>query len=317
MVFKNKGDDMDKISIVIPCYNEEEILEDFHKVLAGVMNSIQGITFEYCFIDDGSIDHTYTVLKKLKLKDDRVHIIRFSRNFGKEAAMYAGFSYANGDYIAILDADLQDPPEMIKEMYEILKEEDYDCVGARRVNRNGEPVIRSFFAMCFYKIMHNITGMNIVDGARDFRMMKRKMVQAILSVKEYNRFSKGIFTWVGFETKYLEYKNIERPKGKTKWSFWGLFKYSIEGIVSFSTMPLFLSALLGGSICLIAVLWLMYFLISNIVYGNSGNGFATLVCLILLLGGIMLFSVGILGIYIARIYLETKERPLYIIKDEI
>lgn len=308
---------MDKISIVVPCYNEEEILDDFYNVLINVMESIQGVTYECCFIDDGSTDHTYTVLKKIKLKDERVHIIRFSRNFGKEAAMYAGFTYANGDYIVVMDADLQDPPEMLKKMYEILKEEDYDCVGARRVNRKGEPVIRSVFATCFYKIMHNITGMDIVDGARDFRMMKRRMVQAILSVKEYNRFSKGIFTWVGFETKYLEYENIERTKGKTKWNFFSLFKYSIEGIVSFSTMPLFLSAVLGVGICTIAILWLVYFLINNIVRGNSGNGFATLVCLMLLLGGIMLFSVGVLGIYIARIYLETKERPLYIIKDEM
>lgn len=308
---------MDKISIIIPCYNEQEVLHDFYFKMLEVTNEMKNVEFEYCFVDDGSSDCTYSILKKLKEEDNKMRVLRFSRNFGKEAAMYAGFEHISGNYVAVMDADLQDPPSLLREMYQLIKEQGYDCVGARRTNRTGEPIVRSFFAKCFYRIMHQATGMDVVDGARDFRLMKREMVDAVLKVKEYNRFSKGIFAWVGFETKYLEYENIERKKGKTKWNFWKLFKYSIEGIVSFSTAPLFFSSIIGFFICVSAGLWLLRIMIGYFLYGTTGDGFATLVCLMLILGGTILFAIGILGIYIARLYLEVKKRPLYIVKEEL
>ncbi len=308
---------MDKISIIIPCYNEQEVLNDFYCKIEEVTNEMEDVEFEYYFVDDGSSDCTYSILKKLKESNDKIRVLRFSRNFGKEAAMYAGFEHINGNYVAVMDADLQDPPSLLKEMYQLIKEKGYDCVGARRTNRVGEPAIRSFFAKIFYKILRQITGMDVVDGARDFRLMKREMVNAVLEVKEYNRFSKGIFAWVGFETKYLEYENIERKKGNTKWNFWKLFKYSIEGIVSFSTVPLFFSSILGFLICISASVWFIRIIIGYFLNGTSGDGFATLVCLLLIWGGVLLFAIGILGIYIARLYLEVKKRPLYIVKEEL
>lgn len=306
----------DYISIVIPCYNEGELLFVLHDKLCEIAKLMPEINFEYIFVDDGSKDNTIETIKTLALKDSQVKYISFSRNFGKESAMLAGMEMSKGDYVAIIDADMQDPPTMIPEMYQGIKEEGYDCVAARRVNRIGEPMIRSFFARQFYRIMRKLSKTEIVDGARDFRLMTRQMTNAILSVCEYNRFSKGIFSWVGFNTKWLEYENIERAGGESKWSFWKLFLYSIDGIVAFSTAPLALSSLLGIFFCVGAFIAIIFTIVREIIWGGSAYGWASMICIILFLSGIQLFCIGILGQYLSKTYLEAKRRPIYIVKEK-
>ncbi len=277
---------------------------------------MQGFQFELIFVDDGSKDRTLEICKELKLLDERVHYLSFSRNFGKEAALYAGLKAATGNYIAVMDADLQDPPELLKDMLSILQnEEQIDCVATRRTTRRGEPPIRSFFAKSFYKLINKISKAEIMDGARDFRMMTRQVVDAVLSMGEYNRFSKGIFGWIGFRTKWLDYVNVERVAGETKWSFWKLFLYAIDGIIAFSTMPLVIASLSGILFCITAILMAVYFAVKTVLYGDPVAGFPTLICLILLIGGIQLFCIGILGQYLSKTYLEAKKRPIYIVKE--
>jgi len=307
---------MNKISIVVPCYNEEAVLPLFFDTVEHKVKSQKLFDVEYIFVNDGSSDNTFQILRELKQENDRVHYISFSRNFGKEAALYAGLKAANGDYVAVMDADLQDPPEMLLEMYKLITTDDYDCIGSRRVTRKGEPVIRSFFAKMFYRIMSKISDVEIVDGARDFRLMKRYVVDAILEMNEYNRFSKGIFCWVGFKTKYLEYENIERAGGKTKWNFWKLFKYSVEGVVAFSTVPLFTTSFVGLICCAVSLITFIYFLANGLLFGTDGSGFSTLVCLFLLMSGILLLAIGVIGIYLSKVYMEVKARPQYIVKEK-
>lgn len=308
---------MELISLVVPCYNEQEALPYFYDAFVELADQMKNdVNFEVVFVNDGSKDKTLSVLRELSKKDERVQYISFSRNFGKEPAMLAGFEKAKGDYVSIMDADLQDPPELIKEMYKIIKEQGVDCVGTRRTTRKGEPPIRSFFANAFYKIINKISDTEIVNGARDYRLMTRQMVDSIISMKEYNRFSKGIFSFVGYETVWLEYENIERVAGKTSWSFWGLFKYSLEGILSFSTVPLHISSLLGIILCLLSIIYVIIIIIKTIVFGEVVAGYPTIICMVTLLGGIQLFSIGILGQYLAKMYIETKKRPIYIIKEQ-
>lgn len=267
---------------------------------------------EVIFIDDGSKDQTLSVVKKFSEKDARVKYLSFSRNFGKEAAIYAGFQYADGEYVAMLDADLQDPPSLLPKMLQAIKEEGYDSVATRRVSRKGEPPVRSFFARCFYKLMNKISTAEIMDGARDYRLMTRQFKDAILEISEYNRFSKGIFGWVGFKTKWIEFENVERKAGETKWSFWKLFKYSLEGIIGFSTAPLAMVSMLGVGVCMIAFLFLLFILVKTICFGDPVAGWPSMACMILMLGGIQLLCMGILGMYLSKTYLETKKRPIYI-----
>lgn len=302
---------MKTLDIVVPCYNEEEMLPIFYRELS---NNLKNINWNVIFINDGSNDNTLEVIKKLKNSYGNVKYISFSRNFGKESAIYAGLDYSTGDYIVLMDADLQDPPSLIPEMLKYISK--YDIVGTRRVTRKGEPIIRSFFARLFYKITNKITKIELVDGARDFRLMKREVVNAILDLKEYNRFSKGIFQWVGFETKWLEYENIERQKGETSWSFWELFKYSIEGIVSFTTAPLHIATIIGIFFSIIAFLSIIVIVIKTLLFGDPVEGWPSTVSIILFLSGIQLFAAGIIGEYLAKIYLESKKRPIYIIKEK-
>lgn len=307
---------MDIVSLVVPCYNEEKALPFFYKEIYKIAAQMQGFQFELIFVDDGSKDRTLEICKELKLLDERVHYLSFSRNFGKEAALYAGLKAATGDYIAVMDADLQDPPELLKDMLSILQnEEQIDCVATRRTTRRGEPPIRSFFAKSFYKLINKISKAEIMDGARDFRMMTRQVVDAVLSMGEYNRFSKGIFGWIGFRTKWLDYVNVERVAGETKWSFWKLFLYAIDGIIAFSTMPLVIASLSGILFCITAILMAVYFAVKTVLYGDPVAGFPTLICLILLIGGVQLFCIGILGQYLSKTYLEAKKRPIYIVKE--
>lgn len=279
------------------------------------MSATMNLAFEFIFVNDGSKDKTLELLRAYAAEDPRVRYISFSRNFGKEAAMYAGLKNAKGDYAAVMDADMQDPPTLLPEMYELLQGGEYDSVATRRVNRKGEPPIRSFFARCFYKIISKISDADIVDGARDFRLMKRKMVDAIIAMGEYNRFSKGIFGWVGFRTKWLPYENVERVAGETKWSFWKLFLYSMEGIVAFSTAPLVIASVMGMLFCLISLVWMVIIVAKTLFWGDPVAGFPTLACLLLLIGGSIQLSLGILGQYMAKTYLETKHRPIYIIGE--
>lgn len=306
---------MDKISVVVSCYNEQEALPLFYKEITKVAKEIKNAEFELVFVNDGSKDKTLDIIREFRQKDERVKYISFSRNFGKEAAMYAGLKKATGDYVAIMDADLQDPPKLLTEMYNTLNQKEYDCVATRRVTRKGEPPIRSFFARMFYKIINKISKTEIVDGARDFRLMTRQMVDAILSMEEYNRFSKGIFGWVGFNTKWLEYENVERAAGETKWSFWKLFKYSIDGIIAFSTAPLVISTIMGMIFCFIAFILIVFIVIKTLIYGDPVSGWPSMSCIILLVGGIQLFCIGIIGQYLSKTYLEVKKRPIYIIKE--
>ena len=315
---------MDKISVVVSCYNEQEALPLFYEEISNIANKIKDTEFEFIFVNDGSKDKTLEVIKKFRKTDERVKFVSFSRNFGhqaavtagiKEAAMFAGLKKSTGDFVSIMDADLQDPPKMLIEMYETLKKEDYDCVATRRVTRKGEPPIRSFFARMFYKLINKISKTEIVDGARDFRLMTRQMVDAIISMEEYNRFSKGIFGWVGFNTKWLEYENVERAAGETKWSFWKLFKYSIDGIIAFSTAPLVISTIMGILFCFIAFILIIFIVARTLIYGDPVSGWPSMTCIILFVGGIQLFCIGIIGQYLSKTYLEVKKRPIYIIKE--
>lgn len=303
---------MEKVSLVVPCYNEEEVLPYFYEEFCRVAKQLSDYIVEVIFIDDGSKDQTLSVVKKFSEKDARVKYLSFSRNFGKEAAIYAGFQYADGEYVAMLDADLQDPPSLLPKMLQAIKEEGYDSVATRRVSRKGEPPVRSFFARCFYKLMNKISTAEIMDGARDYRLMTRQFKDAILEISEYNRFSKGIFGWVGFKTKWIEFENVERKAGETKWSFWKLFKYSLEGIIGFSTAPLAMVSMLGVGVCMIAFLFLLFILVKTICFGDPVAGWPSMACMILMLGGIQLLCMGILGMYLSKTYLETKKRPIYI-----
>lgn len=303
---------MEKVTLVVPCYNEEEVLPYFYEEFCRVAEQLSDYIVEVIFIDDGSKDQTLSVVKKFSEKDARVKYLSFSRNFGKEAAIYAGFQYADGEYVALLDADLQDPPSLLPKMLQAIKEEGYDSVATRRVSRKGEPPVRSFFARCFYKLMNKISTAEIMDGARDYRLMTRQFKDAILEISEYNRFSKGIFGWVGFKTKWIEFENVERKAGETKWSFWKLFKYSLEGIIGFSTAPLAMVSMLGVGVCMIAFLFLLFILVKTICFGDPVAGWPSMACMILMLGGIQLLCMGILGMYLSKTYLETKKRPIYI-----
>ena len=302
------------ISIVVPAYNEEKAIPLFFNEIEKVSQKI-GLEFEYIFVNDGSKDNTLQVLKSLHQDHQNVHYIDFSRNFGKEAALLAGLEQSKGDFVAVMDADLQDPPELLEEMYSLLLTGEYDVVGTRRVTRDGEPAIRSFFARLFYLMINKISSSEMIDGARDFRLMTRQVVASILELKEYNRFSKGIFSWVGYKTKYLEYKNRQRVAGETSWSFWGLLKYSIEGIINFSNAPLQIATYSGILSSLAAVIFIIVIVIRTIVYGDPVSGWPSLVSIVLLVGGMQLFALGIIGQYIGKIYLETKKRPSYIIKE--
>lgn len=305
------------ISIIVPCFNEEASLPYFYDEVTRVVKNMKlgGVEFEIIFVNDGSKDNTLNILKNFAQKDEQIKYISFFRNFGKEAAMFAGLQKSSGDYVAIMDADMQDPPSLLPEMYEILQNEDYDNVATRRTTREGEPPIRSFFAKMFYWIINKISKADIVDGARDFRLMKRTMVDAILEMGEYNRFSKGIFGWVGFKTKWLPYVNVERVAGETKWSFWKLFIYSLEGIVAFSTVPLSIASVIGILLCFIAFIAIAFVIGRTLLFGDPVGGWPSLVCIITLIGGIQLFCMGIMGQYLAKTYLETKHRPIYIVSE--
>lgn len=302
----------EKISLVIPCYNEEEVLPYFYEEFNKVASQLADYDMEAIFVDDGSKDRTLEVVKQLAEKDIRVKYISFSRNFGKEAAIYAGFEHANGEYVAMMDADLQDPPSLLPKMLHAVKEEGYDSAATRRVTRKGEPPIRSFFARRFYGLMNKISTTEIMDGARDYRLMSRKFKNAIMQMKEYNRFSKGIFGWVGFKTKWIEFENVERKAGETKWSFWKLLLYSIEGIIGFSTAPLAIASVLGMLFCIVAFIFMIIIMVKTLCFGDPVAGWPSMTCIILLLGGIQLFCMGILGMYLSKTYLEAKNRPIYI-----
>jgi len=305
---------MNKISIIVPCYNEQAALPYLYEALNKISIEMVEQKFEFLFINDGSKDDTLETIIEMANNDSRIKYISFSRNFGKEAAMYAGLKNAVGDYVAIIDADMQDPPSILKEMYNGIVTDGYDCVAARRINREGEPHMRSFCARHFYKLINKISDANIIDGARDFRLMTRQMVDAILSMSEYNRFSKGIFGWVGFETKWLEYNNMERVAGETKWTFWRLFIYAIDGIVAFSTKPLAIASVSGLFLCMSAFILICIIIVKTLIFGDLVSGWPSLVCIICFIGGMQLFCTGILGQYLAKTYLETKQRPVYIIK---
>ena len=303
-------------SCIVPCFNEEEVIPLYYEEMQKVRKQEEGkIDFEIIFIDDGSKDKTLEVIKKLSEQDECIHYVSFSRNFGKEAAMYAGFEHANGEYVVTMDVDLQDPPHLIPEMIRCIEEEGYDSVATRRVTRKGEPPIRSFFARRFYGLINKISDADNVDGARDFRMMKRDMVNAILSMPEYNRFTKGIFGWVGFKTKWIEFENVERAAGETKWSFWKLFRYALEGIIAFSTVPLTIVSLIGVVVCIIAFLFLLFVVIRAVIFGDPVAGWPSLICVISFLSGIQLLGIGVVGMYLSKTYLETKKRPIYIKKE--
>ena len=304
-----------KISVIVSCYNEEESLPLFYEEMRKVMDEMAQNDFELIFVNDGSKDKTLEEIKALRNKDKRVRYISFSRNFGKEAAMKAGLDYSTGDYVTLMDADLQDPPKMLPEMLNILEKEHYDCVGTRRVTRKGEPVIRSFFARKFYKIINKMSKVEMVDRARDYRLMTRQMVEAIKSCEEYNRYSKGLWSFVGFKTKWLEFENVQRVAGETKWSFWKLFKYAIEGIVAFTTAPLTMAAFLGILFCFIAFIMIVVIIFKTLIFGDPVSGWPSLACIIIFVSGIQLFFMGIFGEYLAKTYLETKKRPVYIVKE--
>ncbi|MBO0436859.1 glycosyltransferase family 2 protein [Vagococcus fluvialis] len=308
---------MTLLSIVVPCYNEEETILSFYQEVMKIKEQMPPLNFEFIFVNDGSSDNTLKQLKILENKDPKqVKYLSFSRNFGKEAALYAGLKHATGDLITVMDADLQDPPSLLPEMYRLITEQNYDCIGTRRKNREGEPKIRSFFAKKFYKIINKISDVQIVDGARDFRLMTRQMVDAILELQEYNRFSKGLFSWVGFDTFYLEYENVERQEGKSSWSFGQLFMYSLDGIIAFSEFPLIISAVVGMLSFILAIIALIFIVVRALIFGDPTSGWPSLVCIILALGGLQLFCLGILGQYLGKTFLETKKRPIYILKEK-
>lgn len=303
------------ISVVVPCYNESEALPKFMEELKKVISIMDYADFQIVLVNDGSKDNTLEVMKKLAEENSFVKYVSFSRNFGKEAAMYAGLAHTDGDYVAIMDADLQDPPEFLVQMYEAITKEGYDCAAARRVTRKGEPPVRSFFARMFYKLMAKMSDTEVVDGARDFRLMKRKVVDALLNCHEYNRFSKGMFGWVGFKTKWIEYENVERVAGQTKWNFWSLFKYSIEGIVAFSTAPLVFASFIGLLFCIIAFIAVIFIIVRKFAFGDPVAGWASQACIVTFIGGLQLFFMGVFGQYLAKAYLEVKNRPIYIVAE--
>ncbi len=310
---------MKLLSVIVPCYNEEENVSYFYEELLKQEMALQEreIGLELIYVDDGSVDHTVAEVRKLHEKDKRVRMVSFSRNFGKEAGIYAGLQKASGDYVVLMDADLQDPPALLPRMLYYLEEEGYDSVATRRVTRKGEPMIRSFFARRFYRLMKHISHTEIVDGARDYRLMKRCVVDAILSMKEYNRFTKGIFGWVGFRTKWLEYENIERTKGETKWNFWKLFLYSLDGILAFSTMPLAFVSVIGLVFCLLAFILILFTIVRTAIFGDPTSGWPSLVCIISLISGVQLLCLGIVGQYLSKMYMEVKNRPVYLVKEEL
>ncbi len=316
---------MDLITLIVPCYNEQESLPLFRDEVMKVTSSMTeeyknredgGVSFEFLFINDGSKDDTLSLLRKLSEEDERVRYLSFSRNFGKEAAMIAGLEHSKGDYCVILDADLQHPPSLIPEMYRYVKYEGYDCAATRRVSRKGEPALLSFFSRSFYKVINSISDTYIIDGAQDFRFMTRQMVDSIISMPEYHRFSKGIFSWVGYETKFIPIENVERAAGRSTWNFQSLFRYSLEGIFAFSTMPLTLASHLGIIFCIFALIMIIVTVVKKLVFGEDVSGYPTIICLVSLLGGTQLFSMGIMGNYLAKMYIETKGRPKYIVKED-
>lgn len=308
---------MKLLSAIVPCYNEEENVAFFYEEFIKNKEFFEekDLTYELIYVDDGSSDRTAHEVKKLRERDEKVHLISFSRNFGKESAMYAGLKRAKGDFVVLLDADLQDPPSLLPEMYGYL-EEGYDCAATRRVTRKGEPPIRSLFARGFYKLINHNGRVEIVDGARDFRLMTRQMVDAVLSVTEYNRFSKGIFAWVGFKTKWVEYENVERAHGETKWSFWGLFRYALDGMLSFSSIPLAVTSFMGVLFCIVAFVMLLFVWVRALIFGDPTSGWPSLVCIILLASGVQLLCLGVLGQYLSKTYMEVKHRPIYVVKEE-
>ncbi|MBR5377269.1 MAG: glycosyltransferase family 2 protein [Lachnospiraceae bacterium] len=310
---------MKLLTVVVPAFNEQESIPLFYKEMikeaAALKDRWEDLEFEILFVDDGSKDDTLKVIRSLRNEDKRVRYVSFSRNFGKEAALFAGLEHANGDYIVTMDADLQDPPSLLHEMIAALREEGYDSAATRRVTRKGEPPIRSFFARIFYRIINRMSNTDIVDGARDFRIMTRQMAQSILSMKEYNRFTKGIYGWIGFRTKWLEYENIERVAGETKWSFWKLFRYAIDGIVGFSTAPLSIATYFGIFMAFVAFLLIVFIIVKKLVFGDPTSGWSSLVCILLMLSGIQMFCIGIVGQYLSKTYLETKRRPIYIARS--
>lgn len=309
---------MSLLSVIVPCYNEEESVALFYEELLKNDPFFQGhqIELELLYINDGSKDRTVEEVKKLHEKDSRVHLVSFSRNFGKEAAMYAGLEHSKGDYVVMMDVDLQDPPALLPEMFTHIWE-GYDSVATRRVSRKGEPPVRSFFARMFYRLMKKISKTEIMDGARDYRLMTRQMVDAILSMQEYNRFTKGIFGWVGFNTKWLEFENVERARGETKWNFWKLFLYSLDGITAFSTVPLMLASVVGVLFCLLAFIMIIFIIVRKLIFGDPVSGWPSLVCIILMTSGVQFFCTGILGQYLAKTYMEVKHRPIYLVKEEL
>ena len=309
---------METISIIIPCYNEEEAIPVYYETMVRQMDEMeeqQKVQFELIFVDDGSKDHSLFEMRRLAQKDMRCRYLSFSRNFGKEAAMYAGLQAAKGDYVTVMDVDLQDPPSLLPKMYEMLQSGTCDCVAARRSSREGEGKIKSFLSNAFYGVINRLSKTEIVSGARDYRLMSRKMTDAVLSMAEYNRFSKGIFSWVGFKTKWFDYENIERVAGTTKWNFWGLFKYSIEGIVGFSTTPLLIAAGAGVLFCILAFIGILFVVVRALMFGDPTSGWPSMVCIILLCSGVQLFCTGIVGEYLAKTYLEVKHRPIYIVAE--
>lgn len=311
---------MSLLTVVVPCYNEEAVLPLFYKEISRTMDDFKNtddeVEFELLFIDDGSKDKTLEMIKEFRDKDERVHYVSFSRNFGKEAGIYAGLENSHGDYVVIMDADLQDPPSLLPEMYKALKEEGYDSAATRRVTRKGEPPVRSFFARLFYKIMNRMTDLEIMDGARDYRIMTRTMVNAVLDMKEYNRFTKGIYSWVGFKTRWFDYENMERAAGETKWNFWKLLMYSFEGFVGFSTAPLTFAALIGLTFTILSFIMIVFIVVRTLLYGDPTSGWPSMICIIVFLSGVQLFCIGVVGQYLAKTYLETKDRPIYIAREK-
>lgn len=306
---------MEKISIVVPIYNEDEAIPIFYEEIKKISKKLKDYDFEYIFVEDGSKDNSLNILKALSKKDKAVRFISFSRNFGKEAGMIAGLEASTGDYVTIMDVDLQDPPALLPEMIKAIKEEGYDSVGTRRVTRKGEPPIRSFFARMFYKIINKMSKIEMVDGARDYKLMTRQVVNAVISMKEYNRYTKGLFSFVGFKTKWIEFENVERVAGETKWSFWKLFLYAIDGIVAFTTAPLSIASFMGIILCFVAFIAILVIILKTLIFHDPVAGWPSLACIITFIGGIQLFCMGIIGQYLAKTYLETKNRPIYIVKE--
>ena len=307
---------MSLLSVIVPCYNEQDAIPYFYDAITKTASEMQktwsDLDFEFLFIDDGSKDNTLSIVEGLRDKDKRVRFVSFSRNFGKEAGLYAGLKNAKGDYAVTMDADMQDPPALLPELYKAVREEGYDSAATRRVTRKGEPVIRSFFARRFYRLINRMSSADIVDGARDYRIMTRRMVEAIVEMKEYNRFTKGIYGWIGFNTKWIEFENVERVAGETKWSFWKLFGYAMEGIIGFSTAPLSIATWFGILMAIVSFLGIIFIIVKKLVYGDPTSGWSSMVCIMLLIAGIQLFCIGIMGQYLAKTYLETKQRPIYI-----